>query len=154
MEINWLKVLIAPLLMQLPVIPFFWKGYLPFEERTAYRIGIVSKVLVGPMYALIFWALDVSMHEAILICMLFMILAGIQAVFFVLTYQRKKTPLRRIAPTVILGLTALVLAALGIFFLEVRQMPVIGMLFLACVILIAIGTTAKLQRRDRREKQP
>jgi hypothetical protein len=94
MHINWAKVLVASLIMQLPLIPLFGKSYLPFEERTIRRLGIASRVLVGPIYAFIFWALDVSIHEAILMCILFMILAGIQAVFFVLTYQGKKRPLK------------------------------------------------------------
>ncbi len=48
MDISWLKVFVASLIMQLPLIPFFWKGYFPFGEPAARRLGVASRVLVGP----------------------------------------------------------------------------------------------------------
>lgn len=152
MDINWPRILIASVIVEVPLIPLLWRDYLPGSEKVLRQLRTISRLLLAPIILFSGMVLHISAYDAIPTAIFIVIFAGIQAIFLALMHSGKKRSVREIVPILLLSVLLLVLAALGVFFFLIFKMPIFGIVFMTGVILIAVIMIirAKKLRRHKR----
>ena len=149
--LNWAKVILVTLVMQVILLPAFWRDFIPLKRSTTRILRIICLVLLGPVYLLLSELLNTTLEEGSMIAVLVGLAIVPQGIVLSILYKRKKTKkIENAFPTLAkfigYSLVTFILMLLGVYFFVYQHSLIIGMIFLILGICAAITMIIKIEK--------
>jgi hypothetical protein len=150
-SLNWAKVILMTLVMQVVFVPILWRHFIPLKKLALNILRIASFILLGPVYLFLAVMLHPTSAEGTMLAVLSGLGVGIQGIFLAIQYKRKKTIKKGIAfPNMakVIGyaLAVLILALLGLYFVVYQRSFIIGSIFCTLAICAGIFIIVKIEK--------